>query len=113
LHILKLGLFSAFALLSSFLKPEGIDPCKIYGSIYIADNPDRVDFFIYEESSEIFADLVIYEEENLLFADRQGIWHFTENRGQADFSIFFVDDPSRAHFSVFFTDVLSFAGCNR
>ena len=99
--------------LSSFLiGPTAVDPCRVYGVIFVSPEPDRVDFFVYEESTEAFADILIFEEENQLFADRPGIWFFTENRGLSDFAIYFVSERRESHFSVYFTDSESFAGCN-
>jgi len=104
--ILSLGL-------SSFLTGSAtVDPCQVYGVIHVASEPDRVDFFVYEESTEAFADILIFEEENQLFADRSGVWFFSENRGLADYTIYFVESRGESHFSLYFTDSESFAGCN-
>jgi len=88
-----------------------VDPCRIYGVIYIDPQPDRVEFLVYEESSEVFADLLVYEEENRLFADRSGMWYLTDERALADHTIHLVDNPSSAHFSIYFTNIASIAGC--
>jgi len=88
-----------------------VDPCRVFGVIYIDPYPDRVEFLVYQESSEAFADLLVYDEENRLFADQSGMWHITDNRALADHTIHLVDDSSPAHFSIYFTNVASFAGC--
>jgi len=88
-----------------------VDPCRVYGVIYIDPQPDRVEFLVYEESSEVFADLLVYDEENRLFADRSGMWHITDNRALADHTIHLVDNSSSAHFSIYFTNIISIAGC--
>ncbi len=98
--------------LCSFLMgPTLMDPCRVYGVIYVAPEPERVDFYIYEETTEAFADILIFEEENQLFADRSGIWFFTEKRSLADFTVYFVEERRDSHFSVYFTESDTFAGC--
>lgn len=92
---------------------EQFDPCRIYGKVYIEENPRYAHYRVYEETSEAFADILIFEEENPLYADRVGIWSFTDNRDFADVWIYFEKDKSRADFAVFYTDFESFAGCNR
>lgn len=88
--------------------------CKLFGSVYIEENnPDRADFLVYEEESEAFADIMVfYDIDNRLFANKPGLWHITDKRGFADFSVYFVKKRNQADFSVYFTDVESFAGCN-
>ncbi|MCC5919785.1 MAG: DUF6150 family protein [Cyclobacteriaceae bacterium] len=95
-------------LLSKADKP---DVCKIYGGIYITDNPAMADFIIYEEDSEAFANLVVFEEDNQLFADQSGMWYFVPNRGFADFIVYFSERRAYADFTVFFIDTRTFAGC--
>jgi len=90
---------------------HAVDPCLIFGSVYVTDEPHQADIWVYEESTEAFADLMVYVEENNLMADREGTWFFEENKGFARFRIYFVDDRNKSHFSVYFTDVASFAGC--
>ena len=86
--------------------------CKLFGQVYIVDNPVRADFIIYEERSEAFADVKIFEEENSLFADREGVWFFCESFELADFRVYFTEERYQAHFTVYFIDTASFAGCN-
>lgn len=88
------------------------DPCQIYGSVYVVDNKNEADYYVYLEETEAFADLVVYKEENKLFADREGLWHFTDNKNFADFTVYYENSTSFADFSIAFTDAVSFAGCN-
>jgi len=105
-------LCAALLLSTGSVGPTEIDPCQVFGQIYIErEDPHRADVFVYEEKTEAFADLLVFEEDNMLMADSPGLWYFTENRGMADFVIYAVDTRNESHFSVFFTDVQSFAGC--
>ncbi|MGK7394561.1 MAG: DUF6150 family protein [Candidatus Cyclobacteriaceae bacterium M3_2C_046] len=88
------------------------DICNLYGSVYIESEQQFADYYVYLEETEAFADLVVFKEENKLFADRSGLWHFSENKGFADFSIFFVNHKGQADFSIAYTDANVFAGCN-
>lgn len=107
------GILAAFFLFDYDINARyEADPCRIYGTVYVVDNQNEADYFVYKEDTEAFADLVVYKEENKLFADRQGLWHFAENKNFADFTIYYVDNPSSADFSIAFTDAVSFAGCN-
>ncbi|MEO9805320.1 MAG: DUF6150 family protein [Reichenbachiella sp.] len=97
-------------------EPKGfsqIDPCEIYGKVYIEPNPRYAHFKVYEDESEAFADIIIFEEENSLYADQVGHWSFVDDRDFADVYIYFEKDRSLADFSVYYTDYESFAGCNR
>lgn len=105
-------LLSGFVFLGSSTKVKQFDPCKVYGTLYIEENPNRAHFKVYEEESEAFADVIIFEETNRLYADRQGKWFFTENRDFADFFVYFEEQRGLADFSVFYTDYESFSGCN-
>jgi len=86
--------------------------CKLYGQVFIVDNPAQADYIIYEESSEAFAEVRLFEEQNSLFADHAGIWFFCESFELADFRVYFTDERYQAHFTVYFIDTASFAGCN-
>lgn len=90
---------------------EQIDPCKVYGAIYIEEYPENAQFLIYEEESEAFADIQVFEEDNRLFADNSGKWYFTDNKDFARYSVYFVERKRNADFSVYFTRFESFAGC--
>ncbi|WP_420580305.1 DUF6150 family protein [Reichenbachiella sp.] len=90
-----------------------IDPCDIYGKIYIEPHPRFAHFRVYEDESEAFADIIVFEEENSLFADEVGHWSFVDDRDFADVYIYFEKDRNMADFSVYYTEYASFAGCNR
>lgn len=107
-----ISLFSLFLLPDSKSLPQ-IDPCDIYGKIYIEPNPRYAHFKVYEDDSEAFADMIIFEEENSLYADEVGHWSFVDDRDFADVYIYFEKDRNLADFSVYYTDYESFAGCNR
>jgi hypothetical protein len=91
---------------------QPLNLCELHGTVFIADDPELANFFIYEEDSEAFADFLIYETDNALFATDPGIWYFTEKKGFADFSVYFVESKGSADFTVYFTSFESFAGCN-
>jgi nuclear transport factor 2 (NTF2) superfamily protein len=88
------------------------DVCSLYGTVYVEKDRNRADYFVYVEESEAFADLVVYKEQNRLFADKKGLWHFSNNRSLAHFTVYFVNDRHLAHFTVYYTDAATFAGCN-
>ncbi|UXX80559.1 DUF6150 family protein [Reichenbachiella carrageenanivorans] len=90
-----------------------LDPCEVYGKIYIESNPNYAHFRVYEDDSEAFADILIFEEENSLYADEVGHWSFVDDRDFADVYIYFEKDRYMADFAVYYTDYASFAGCNR
>lgn len=92
---------------------DQIDPCRIYGKIYIEDNPNYAHFRVFEEDSEAFADIIVFEEENALYADEVGHWSFTDKREFADIYIYFEEEKNMADFSIYFTEYASFAACNR
>jgi hypothetical protein len=56
------------------------------------------------------ADFLVFKADNKLFADKPGLWHFTEVRAQADFTIAFVPEE-QADVKVYFIENESFAGC--
>ncbi|MCK5280480.1 MAG: hypothetical protein KAI29_07565 [Cyclobacteriaceae bacterium] len=89
-----------------------IDFCKLFGSVYIEKNPKLAGFRVYEEDSEAFCDVKIFEVESRVYADREGLWHFTDTKAFADFTIYFEPKKGLADFSVYFIDIESFAGCN-
>ena len=92
---------------------EQLDPCKVYGKIFIEENPYYAHFRVYEEDSEAFSDIIVFEEESVLYADQQGHWTFVDKREFADIYIYFEEEKNMADFSIFFTEFESFAGCNR
>jgi hypothetical protein len=97
--------------------PAGsIEPCRIYGSVYLERDPRRRSYCfgaVYEEPEEGFADLLVFPEDNKLFADKAGLWYFTENRDFADYALFVTTNRSLADFSINYTKVRSFAGCRK
>ena len=110
--MLRLGLIACFivAALSGQAQQRY---CELRGSVYETKNRGEATFIVFEEESEAFADFLVFEEESKLYADRSGLWYFVENRGLANFSVFFTREKSEAHFSVYFTDTSSFAGCDQ
>jgi hypothetical protein len=91
---------------------QKVDFCKLFGSVYIEKSAKAADFRVFEEESEAFCNVKIFEVESRLYADREGLWHFTDKKEFADFSIYFEPKKGLADFSVYFIDVESFAGCN-
>jgi len=92
---------------------DQIDPCKVFGAIYIEEFPENAQFLVYEEESEAFARIQVFEESNALMVDKSGKWFFTDKKAFARYSVYFVDRKNVADFSVYFTNFESFAGCNR
>ena len=92
---------------------QPLDICELKGTVYIEEDPERANFFLYEEESEAFADFLIFETDNALFATEPGVWYFTDQRGFADFTVYFAESKGQADFTVYFTTFESFAGCNR
>ncbi|WP_242478856.1 DUF6150 family protein [Hymenobacter lapidiphilus] len=93
-----------------------IDPCRIYGSVYLERDPSRRNFCfatVYIEPEEAFADLLVYPETNKLFADRAGLWYLTEARDFADYALFVTDNRNLADFSFQYTKVRNYAGCRQ
>jgi hypothetical protein len=91
-----------------------LEPCKIFGSIYLETDPSRRGFChgtVYVEPEEAFADVLIFKENNRLFADKGGLWADAPARDFADYVLLVVTDRSRADFSIHYTTVRSFAGC--
>ena len=105
--------FLLFFLVSNYSAAQLNGRCDIFGQIFVTENPQMAQFKVFIGDSEVFADAVIFEEENGLMADREGIWHFTENRGFANFFIFFTEKESEADFTIYYTDIPDYAGCNQ
>jgi hypothetical protein len=89
-----------------------VEFCKLFGSVYIEKNPRAADFRVYEEDSEAFCDVKVFKVESRVYADQEGLWHITDKKAFADFSIYLEPTKGLADFSVYFIDVESFAGCN-
>jgi hypothetical protein len=97
--------------------PAGsIDPCQIYGSIYLETDPSRRSYCfatVYLEPEEAFADLMVYKEDNKLFADKAGFWSPASTRDFADYVLYVTDKRALADFYIHYTDSRSFAGCRK
>lgn len=95
--------------------PRGsLDPCKIFGSVYLEYDPSRRNSCfgtVYVEPEEAFADLRVFVENNRLFADKAGLWYPADNREFADYTLYVTTDRSRADFAIHYIKVRSFAGC--
>ena len=95
--------------------PAGsVDPCRIYGSVFLETDPSRRAYCfgtVYVEPEEAFATLLVYREDNKLFADKAGLWHEAPARAFADYVLFVSADRNRADFSIHYTKIRSFAGC--
>ena len=93
-----------------------LEPCKIYGSVYLETDPSRRSYCygtVYVEPEEAFADVIVFKEANKLFADKAGLWADAPARDFADYVLLVVTDRSRADFSIHYTKVRSFAGCKQ
>ena len=98
-------------------RPAGsVEPCKIYGSVYLETDPSRRNACfatVYVEPEESFADVRVFKENNKLFADKTGLWYPADNREFADYVLYLTTDRSRADFAIHYTTVRSFAGCRQ
>ena len=93
-----------------------LEPCKIFGSVYLETDPGRRAYCngtVYVEPEEAFADVLIFKENNKLFADKAGLWADAPARDFADYVLLVTTDRSRADFSIHYTKVRSFAGCKQ
>ena len=93
-----------------------LEPCKIYGSVYLETDPSRRSYCfgtVYVEPEESFADVIIFKEDNKLFADKAGLWADAPARDFADYVLLVTTDRSRADFAIHYTKVRSFAGCKK
>ena len=97
--------------------PAGsLEPCKIYGSVYLETDPSRRGYCfgrVYIEPEEAFADVLVFNESNKLFADKPGLWCPAPNRDFADYVLFVSKDRGQADFAIHFTKIRSFAGCRK
>ncbi|GAA4364993.1 hypothetical protein GCM10023185_34930 [Hymenobacter saemangeumensis] len=95
--------------------PAGsLEPCRIFGSVYLETDPSRRSYCfgtVYVEPEEAFASLVVFKESNKLFADKAGLWADAPNREFADYVLFVTPDRGKADFAIHYTKVRSFAGC--
>jgi hypothetical protein len=91
---------------------QTINPCDIYGQIYIEKDRRRANYLVYvEPNNDYRANLLVYKESSPLNADKEGLWYFVEQRGFADYTICFVEDRSIADFIIYYTDKFHQAGC--
>lgn len=102
--------FASFKVYSQ-IAPGRIEPCKIFGKIFIVTDKRQADYKIYEEETEAFAQLVVFKQENRFYADKQGQWFFTKDKTEADFWVYFVDSKGLSDFTIAYTQTESFAGC--
>ncbi|GAA4001062.1 hypothetical protein GCM10022408_10300 [Hymenobacter fastidiosus] len=97
--------------------PAGsVEPCRIYGSVFLETNPARRGFCfatVYLEPEEAFADVLVYREDNKLFADKAGFWYLSPGPNFADYVLFVTENRALADFSITYTGVRSFAGCRK
>ncbi len=96
----------------SLFSGQQVEFCKLFGAVYIEKSPRDADFRVFEEDSEAFCDIKVFKVESRIYADREGLWHITDKKAFADFSIYLEPKRGLADFSVYFIDVESFAGCN-
>ena len=108
--ILSILLFLLVSL-GAYAQNGRIDPCRVYGKIYVEKDRNYADFKVYIEESEAFAHLLVYKHTNKFFADKPGQWYFTNIRSEADFWIFFETEKGRSDFSISYIPTESFAGC--
>jgi len=89
-----------------------VDFCKIFGSVYVEKSPQKADYRVFKEESEVFSTIKVFPVDARPYADKPGLWHFTDKKEFADFTIYYEPKRSLADFTVYFIDVESFAGCN-
>ncbi|MEM9984634.1 MAG: DUF6150 family protein [Bacteroidota bacterium] len=94
------------------LVPKDLDPCKLYGAIYVEQTAAFADYRVFVQDIEAFADLVVYKESGDLYADQTGLWYLTDTKSFADFSIYIEDVEAFAQFTIAYTPFRSAAGCN-
>jgi len=99
------------------VSPVGsIEPCRIYGSVFLETNPSRRGFCfatVYVEPEEAFCDVMVYREDNKLFADKAGFWYLATGPNFADYVLFVTENRALADFSIHYTTVRSYAGCRK
>ena len=88
-----------------------LDPCRVFGIVFIETDRAFADVRVFVEENEHMARVNVFREDNALYADRPGVWYITDDRNAADFRIYVEKNRSFAQFSVFYIDNPSFAGC--
>lgn len=104
-------LFFLFVSVIPVTAQNRIDPCKIFGAIYIEKDKYYADFKVYIEENDAFANIAVFKHANRFFADRSGQWYITPNKQEADFWIYIEPNKGMADFSIAYIDTESFAGC--
>lgn len=92
----------------------GRDYCDIYGSVYLERDPrykNTASRIVFLNEEEAFANMVVYRENNKLFADGRAIWFITPTKAFANHILYVTDQRHQADFTVYFTDVRSSATC--
>lgn len=86
---------------------------KLYGCIYVEDNPVLADYCVYVEANPVLSDLYVYvENHHPLWADRSGRWYYVNNPALADFRICYVDNPVLADIGIYYVDYPEGSGPN-
>lgn len=101
---------------SATLALGSVEPCRLYGSVYLETDPRRRSQcfgVVYQEPEEAFADVLVYQETNKLFADKVGLWYLTDARDFADYVLYVTDNRNLADFSFHYTKARAFAGCRK
>lgn len=91
--------------------PQPPEICELQGMVYVESVAGFADYRVYVEEVEAFSQMLVFREENPAFATGVGHWAFTENRIEADFTIYWETVPSFADFAIFYTDFPTAAGC--
>lgn len=95
------------------LQPIPVNPCDLYGAVYVEETPGFARYKVFVEDVEAFSNLLVFEESSFAFASKPGHWYFTKNRTEANFTIGFTDTKAFADFSIFYTSFQSLAGCRK
>ena len=90
---------------------RGVDPCTLFGSVFVEEVENFADFRVFRDDVEGTSDLTVFREQARSFADRPGLWHFTNRKGLADFTIAFTEVRGFADFSIHISEFKSLAGC--
>lgn len=115
--ILGLALFGNSHFLAPFAAPsmeaQGVNPCGLYGAVYIEEVESFAKYRVFVEDVEAFADLLVFKEQARSFADRPGLWYITDVRAFADFTVSYTEVKAFADFSIYYSDFKSLAGCRQ
>ncbi|MGD1839469.1 MAG: hypothetical protein ACFB0B_01010 [Thermonemataceae bacterium] len=111
LKILFLGWWLLEAVSTSYTTKTPVDPCEVYGNIYIDETDAFAHCRVALVEDEVSAQLPVFIENNSLFANESGKWHLVSSRGLADYIVYVEKSSVQADFTIFFTETASFAGC--